>query len=97
MTPVLLKGAVWGYAAICDSSSFNLAQMMEFVFDRVKNIVGKGEITGNQHFLLFPQCFLKASFLGSSNDCMMLNFNFEQYFSYIMVASAPIHAFLEFF
>ena len=23
-----------------------------------KNIVGKGEIAGNQHFLLFPQCFL---------------------------------------
>ena len=23
-----------------------------------KNIVGKGENTGEQHFLLFPQCFL---------------------------------------
>ena len=23
-----------------------------------KNIVGKGENAGNQHFLLFPQCFL---------------------------------------
>ena len=23
-----------------------------------ENIVGKGENTGNQHFLLFPQCFL---------------------------------------
>ena len=22
MTPVLLQGAVWGYAALCDSSSF---------------------------------------------------------------------------
>ena len=35
------------------------------VFDRVENIVGKGENAGNQHFLLFPQCFQKASFLGS--------------------------------
>ena len=23
-----------------------------------EDIVGKGEIAGNQHFLLFPQCFL---------------------------------------
>ena len=23
-----------------------------------ENIVGKGENAGNQHFLLFPQCFL---------------------------------------
>ena len=29
--------------------------MVIFVFDRVKNIVGKGENTGYQHFLLFPQ------------------------------------------
>ena len=25
------------------------------------NIVGKGENVGNQHFLLFPQCFLPSS------------------------------------
>ena len=24
----------------------------------VENIVGKGENAGNQHFLLFPQCYL---------------------------------------
>ena len=34
------------------------------LFERVENIVGKGENAGNQHFLLFPQCFQKASFLG---------------------------------
>ena len=33
------------------------------VFDRVENIVGKGENAGCQHFLLFPQCFQKSSFL----------------------------------
>ena len=26
--------------------------------DAFENIVGKGENAGNQHFLLFPQCFL---------------------------------------
>ena len=34
------------------------------VFDRVENIVEKGENAGNQYFLLFPQCFQKASSLG---------------------------------
>ena len=38
---------------------------MIYVFDRVENIVGKGESTGYQHFLLFPQCFQKASISGS--------------------------------
>ena len=26
-----------------------------------ENIVGRGENAGNQHFLLFPQCFLHIS------------------------------------
>ena len=42
----------------------HVAQMMISVFDRVENIVGKRENAGYQHFLLFPQCFRKASFLG---------------------------------
>ena len=33
---------------------------------RVENIVGKGEIARYEQFLLFPQCFQKASFLGAS-------------------------------
>ena len=36
--------------------------MIISIFDRVENNVGKGENTGYQHFLLFPQCFEKASF-----------------------------------
>ena len=37
------------------------------VFDRVKkNILGKGENAGYQHFILFPQCFEKASFPDTS-------------------------------
>ena len=30
------------------------------VFDRIENIVGKGENAGSKHFLLFPQCFQKT-------------------------------------
>ena len=40
----------------------NLAKMMTFVFNRVENFMGKGENAGYQHFLLFPQCFQKASY-----------------------------------
>ena len=42
-----------------------VAKMMISVIDRVENIVGKGENAGYQHFLLFSQCFQKASFFGS--------------------------------
>ena len=35
---------------------------LNFVFGRLENIVGKGENVDYQHFLPFPQCFLKASF-----------------------------------
>ena len=33
--------------------------------ERIENIVGKGENAGNQHFLLFLQCFQKATVSGS--------------------------------
>ena len=39
-----------------------VTQKWNFVLGRVENIVGKGETAGYQHFLLFPQCFLKLSF-----------------------------------
>ena len=37
---------------------------LKFSLGRMANIVRKKENAGYQHFLLFPQCFLKASFLG---------------------------------
>ena len=40
----------------------NLKTETEFLGGWVKNIVGKGENAGNQHFLFFPQCFQKAFF-----------------------------------
>ena len=36
----------------------------KFGFRWLKNIVGKGENAGYEHFLLFLQCFQKASFPG---------------------------------
>ena len=39
--------------------------MITSVFDRVENIVGKGENAGYQYFHLFSQCFQKTSFLRS--------------------------------
>ena len=35
----------------------NVAKMMNSVFDRVENIVGKEESTGYRHYSLFQQCF----------------------------------------
>ena len=46
---------------------------MEMFSDGSENIVGKGENAGFQHFLLLPQCFQKASFIGviKSWDCVV--------------------------
>ena len=40
----------------------NLTEKLKFVSGKFGNIVGIGESAGYQHFLLFPQCFQKASF-----------------------------------
>ena len=48
------------------SNNIIVGQMVQFLFDRIENIVGKGENAGYQHFLLFPQCFQKALSLGTS-------------------------------
>ena len=42
----------------------NVAKKPISLFDREENNVGKGENAGYQHFLIFPLCFQKASFLG---------------------------------
>ena len=41
---------------------FTVAKLMIPVFDRVENIVVKGENASYQHFLLFPECFQKTSY-----------------------------------
>ena len=45
------------------ADSTNKAEMVEFVFDMIENIVGKGENVGYKHVLFFKQCFGKSSFL----------------------------------
>ena len=43
----------------------NIVKMMNSLYNRVENTVGKGENAGYQHLLLFPQCFPKPSSLCS--------------------------------
>ena len=54
-------------------NNLNVYQKLKFAFERVENIVGKGENAGYQHFLLFPQYFQKASFsrVVKSRDCVV--------------------------
>ena len=47
----------WSKLKAFADATVKFAKMMIFVFDRVENIVGKGENAGYQHFLLFPKCF----------------------------------------
>ena len=56
--------------------------MIISVFDRVQNIVGKGENAGYQHFLLSQQCFKKASFPDTSKGVIVREWvkQFHKYF-----------------
>ena len=45
-----------------DVTKLALLRYFNLFFERVENIVGKGENAGYQHFLLFPQRFRNASF-----------------------------------
>ena len=38
-------------------NKINMTQKLKLALGRKENIVGKGENAGNQHFLLFRQCF----------------------------------------
>ena len=70
----------------------NVNKNLKFGLGRVQNIVRRGENAGYQHFLLFPQCFQKASFQGSlkvrikvlcikvvkTQDCVVKSYDFFQ-------------------
>ena len=45
--------------------TINVTQKLKVVLGLVENIVGKGESAADQHFLFFPQCFPKGSYMGS--------------------------------
>ena len=50
----------WSKLKTFADDKIEVLKMVIFVFDRVENIVGKGENAGYQYFLLFPQCFQGA-------------------------------------
>ena len=50
-------------------NTLNASKNMNFVSDRIENIVGKGENAGYPHFLFFAQYF--KSFLPKSWDCVV--------------------------
>ena len=58
------KILAWSKVKAYADDKIKVAKTTIFVIDGVKNIVGKGEKAGYQPFLLFPQCFQKASFIG---------------------------------
>ena len=51
----------------------NVTEKWNIVLERTENIVGKGENAAQQHFLLFLQCFQKASFflVIKKRDCLV--------------------------
>ena len=55
----------WSKLKAFADDKIHVNQKLKFDMGRVENIVEKGENAGSQHFLLFPQCFQKASFSGS--------------------------------
>ena len=55
----------WSKLKAFADNKIEVFKMKIFVFDRVENIVGKGENAGYQHFLLFPQCFQRDFHPGS--------------------------------
>ena len=64
MTPALLQGSVWGYAALCDSSS---------CFGNVRKLCGKRRKCLLPAFSRFPTMFSKGFFLRvvKSWDCVV--------------------------
>ena len=55
----------WSELKTLAGDKTNVTEKLNFVLERVENIVGKGENAVYQYFLLFPQCFQKASYTGS--------------------------------
>ena len=52
----------WSKLKASSEDTMNVPEKLKFVLGRVENIVGKGENTDYQQFLLFSQCFQKANF-----------------------------------
>ena len=70
--------------------TIKVTQKLKFVLEVVENIMGKGENTGYQHFLLFPEYFQNISFSGllikKSGLCgieLKKRFHFIEMFDYL--------------
>ena len=63
----------WSKQKAYADDQIKVIENLKFLLWREENIVGKGENAGYQHFLLFPQCFEKASQFGviESQDCVV--------------------------
>ena len=66
------KNLPWAELMALADDRLKMAEIAELVLGRVKNIVGKGENAGYQHFLLFPQCFQKFPFPGSLKTTLIV-------------------------
>ena len=56
------KNVDWSKLKEFADIKIKVTEKFKFVLGRVENIVGKGENAGCQHFLIFMQCFQKATF-----------------------------------
>ena len=59
------KNLDWSKLKAFADDKINVTEKSKFVLGHIENIVGKGGNAGFHHFLLFPQCFQKASYTGS--------------------------------
>ena len=50
----------WSKLKVFADDRISVNDKLKFALGRVEINMGKGENAGNQHFLLFPQCFQKA-------------------------------------
>ena len=51
----------WSKVNAFADTKINVTEKLEFIFGMVEKVVRKGENTGYQHLLLFPNCFKKSS------------------------------------
>ena len=67
------KTLYWSKLKAFADNNLNVDQKLKLSLGRAENIVGKGENTVYQHFLLLSQCYQKAFFLESfkNHDCVV--------------------------
>ena len=59
------KNLHWSRLKAFADDKMKVNEKLQFGLEKAENIVGKGEISGYQHFLLFTRCFQKPSVSGS--------------------------------